>query len=207
MAIQRLNHKNAKNQLPMTAMQPFILASASPRRLDLLRQVGLEPVKIIPAEIDETPHKDELPRAYVERIAKQKARIVQETVSHPVLAADTVVTMGRRLLPKAETTEQARECLEKLSGRRHTVMTCVVLSTPDKPLRHRTVETVVQFKRLHETEIAWYLENGEWQGKAGGYAIQGLAARFIPSINGSYSNVVGLPLAETVNLMMGTPSS
>jgi septum formation protein len=180
----------------------FILASASPRRLDLLKQIGFEPTQIVPAEIDETPHKDELPREYVVRIAKQKARIVQEKhPTHLILAADTVVTLGRRILPKAETIDEARSCLKKLSGRRHTVMTCVVVSKPDAPLRTKTVETVVQFKRLHETEIAWYLESGEWKGKAGGYAIQGLCARFIPSINGSYSNVVGLPLAETVVML------
>ena len=186
---------------------PFILASASPRRLELLAQVGLTPLKIVPADIDETPLKDELPREYVSRIARQKARIVAEqNPDSIILAADTVVTMGRRILPKAETIEQAKECLAKLSGRKHTVMTSVVLAIPNRPLREKRIETVVTFKRLHADEIASYLASNEWQGKAGGYAIQGLAARFTPSINGSYSNVVGLPLAETMQMLESASS-
>jgi septum formation protein len=180
---------------------PLILASASPRRLELLAQIGIVPTQIIPANIDETPLKDELPRAYVSRIARQKARMVAEkNPDATILAADTVVTMGRRILPKAETIAQAKECLQKLSGRRHTVMTSVVVIQHEK-LSERRIETVVQFKRLHMDEITAYLASNEWHGKAGGYAIQGLAARFIPSINGSYSNVVGLPLAETAALL------
>lgn len=185
----------------------FILASASPRRLDLLRQIDLEPKQVSPADIDESELKNELPRDYVSRIARQKARIVAER--HPdavVLAADTVVSMGRRILPKAETAEQARACLIKLSGRRHSVMTAIAIAMPSKKLREKRVETIVEFKRLHADEIKWYIASGEWQGKAGGYAIQGLAARFIPSINGSYSNVVGLPLTETAQLLASIKS-
>lgn len=185
----------------------FILASASPRRLELLKQVGLVPSRVIPADIDETPLKDELPRDYASRMARQKARIVRD--KHPdaiILSADTVVTMGRRILPKAENLAQAKTCLEKLSGRKHTVITSVVLAITDKPLREKRVETVVEFKRLHKDEIADYLTSNEWQGKAGGYAIQGLAARFITHINGSYSNVVGLPLAETVAMLEAAKS-
>lgn len=184
---------------------PLILASASPRRLDLLRQVGIAPDAVDPADIDETAMRQELPADYARRMAQEKALAVAP--KHPgafVLAADTVVAVGRRILPKAEDPAGARSCLELLSGRRHKVMGGVALIDPDGRLRWRLVATAVTFKRLHPDEIEGYLESGEWDGKAGGYAIQGRAAAFIPSINGSYSNVVGLPLAETTALLTGS---
>ena len=184
------------------SIPPLVLASASPRRLDLLRQVGLEPAEIDPADIDETPGPRELPRAYALRMAKAKLAAVASR--HPeavVLAADSVVVCGRRILPKAETVEQARVCLVILSGRRHRVMGGIAAGGPDGSVRTRLVETVVRFKRLEAAEIDDYLACGEWRGKAGGYAIQGRAARFVAFISGSYSNVVGLPLFETVGLL------
>lgn len=183
---------------------PLILASASPRRLDLLRQINIDPDSVDPAEIDETPVPQELPADYARRMAQEKARAVAPR--HPgafILAADTVVAVGRRILPKADDLPDARCCLELLSGRRHKVMGGVALIDPSGKLRWRLVVTAVVFKRLHPDEIDAYLESGEWQGKAGGYAIQGRAAALIPSINGSYSNVVGLPLAEVTTLMTG----
>ena len=181
---------------------PLVLASASPRRLDLLRQVGLEPAEIDPADIDETPAARELPRAYALRMATSKLAAVAPR--HPaavVLAADSVVVCSRRILPKAETEAEARACLGRLSGRRHRVMGAVAVGFPDRTVRTRLVETVVRFKRLEAAEIDDYLHSGEWRGKAGGYAIQGRAARFVDFISGSYSNVVGLPLFETVKLL------
>ena len=181
---------------------PLVLASASPRRLDLLRQVGLEPAEIDPADIDETPAARELPRAYALRMATSKLAAVAPR--HPaavVLAADSVVVCSRRILPKAETEAEARACLGRLSGRRHRVLGAVAVGFPDGTVRTRLVETVVRFKRLEAAEIDDYLHSGEWRGKAGGYAIQGRAARFVDFISGSYSNVVGLPLFETVKLL------
>jgi septum formation protein len=181
---------------------PLILASASPRRLDLLRQVGLEPAKIDPADIDETPRAQELPRAYALRMAEAKLAAV--AARHPgamVLAADSVVVCGRRILPKAEAEAEARACLKLLSGRRHRVMGGVAAVGPAGKVRTRLVETVVRFKRLEAAEIDAYVASGEWRGKAGGYAIQGRAAAFVDFISGSYSNVVGLPLFETVALL------
>jgi len=178
--------------------KPLILASASPRRLDLLKQSGIVPDEVIPAEIDETPHKNELPKAYVERMAREKYVVVAKN-RHPsdtILAADTVVACGRRILGKPEDEAEARQFLELLSGRRHRVYTSVCVNG-----RLKTVMTVVRFKRLKSKEIDAYIASGEWRGKAGGYAIQGQAAAFIPAINGSYSNVVGLPLAETLGLL------
>ena len=184
----------------MTAL-PLILASASPRRLELLRQIGVVPVRTEPADIDETPRKDEPPEAYALRMAGEKAqRIASRFADHAVLAADTVVHCGRRILPKAEDEGVARACLKRLSGRRHRVITGVALMAAGK-LRLKAVLTMVRFKRLTANEIDTYIAGGEWQGKAGGYAIQGSAAAFIPAINGSYSNVVGLPLAE-VKMML-----
>lgn len=180
----------------------MILASASPRRLELLKQLGITPAHIIPADIDETPHKGELPAAYAQRIAEHKARLV--AAMHPgetVLAADTVVAMGRRILPKAEDEATARQCLALLSGRRHRVITAVSFIDAAGMLRNKSVGTVVQFARLTDAQIAAYLASGEWEGKAGGYAIQGKAAAFVPFIAGSYSNVVGLPLHETAKLL------
>ncbi len=185
-----------------SATLPFVLASASPRRLDLLRQVGLEPATIDPADIDETPAPREVPRAYALRMARGKLEAVLPR--HPgqvVLAADSVVVCGRRILPKAETVEDARLCLDLLSGRRHRVLGGVAIAGPDGRVRTRLVETMVRFKRLERSEADAYVEDGEWRGKAGGYAIQGKAAAFVAFISGSYSNVVGLPLFETVGLM------
>lgn len=184
---------------------PLILASASPRRLDLLRQIGIEPDSVDPADVDETSMKDELPADYARRMAQEKALAV--AVRHPgafVLAADTVVAVGRRILPKAEDAADARCCLELLSGRRHQVLGGVALIDPTGRLRWRLVATAVNFKRLHPDEIDAYVESGEWEGKAGGYAIQGRAAALIRSINGSYPNVVGLPLLETMTLLTGS---
>lgn len=183
---------------------PLVLASKSPRRLELLRQVGLAPDCIDPADIDETPHRGELPPAHATRLAQEKARAV--VPRHPgafILAADTVVACGRRILPKTEDETSARSCLEMLSGRRHRVHGAVAVVDPSGRLTSRRVDSQVAFKRLNETEIKAYLRTGEWRGKAGGYAIQGQAAALIRWVCGSYSNVVGLPLFETVQLLAG----
>ncbi len=185
-------------------MAILVLASASPRRLDLLRQVGIVPDRVDPADLDETPAKGELPMAHVVRLAEAKARAVAPR--HPqalILAADTAVACGRRILPKAEDEASARACLTLLSGRRHRVYGGVAVITPSGELAIRRVVSQVAFKRLSEAEIEAYLTGGEWRGKAGGYAIQGCAAGFIPWLAGSYSNVVGLPLFETVQLLAG----
>ena len=181
---------------------PLVLASASPRRLALLAQIGLAPERVLSPEIDETPRHDENPRACARRLARAKA----EAAAVPgalILAADTVVAAGRRILPKAETEAEARACLDLLSGRRHRVLTAVTLRLPDGTLRERLAESAVGFARLSQAEIAAYLASGEWHGKAGGYAIQGRAAQFIRFLSGSYSNVVGLPLFETAQLLRG----
>ena len=182
----------------------LVLASASPRRRELLTQIGITPDRIEPADIDETPRKGELPRDYAARMAHTKAAVVSP--SHPgaaVLAADTVVACGRRILPKAEDEGTARKCLELLSGRRHRVYGGLVLHSPDGGDVARLVVTAVIFKSLSPEEIDAYLASGEWQGKAGGYAVQGRAAAFVRSLNGSYSNVVGLPLFETAQILKG----
>jgi len=179
----------------------LVLASASPRRLELLAQLGLTPDQVIAPDVDETPRRGELPRVYARRIARAKALAVAQILpDRLVLAADTVVSAGRRILPKAETEGQARDCLTLLSGRRHRVLTAVVVAADGK-LREKLVETVVIFARLSKAEIDAYVASGEWRGKAGGYAIQGQAARFIRTILGSYSGVVGLPLHETAHLL------
>ena len=186
----------------LSPIPPLVLASASPRRLDLLRQVGLEPAEIDPADLDETPAAHELPRAYALRMATSKLAVVAPR--HPgavIVAADSVVVCSRRILPKAETEAEARLCLGRLSGRRHRVLGAVAVGFPDSTVRTRLVETIVRFKRLEAAEIDDYLKSGEWRGKAGGYAIQGRAARFVDFLSGSYSNVVGLPLFETVKLL------
>jgi septum formation protein len=183
---------------------PLVLASASPRRLELLRQIGIVPDRIDPPEIDESAVAGELPAAYALRLAAEKARAVAPR--HPgafVLAADTVVACGRRILPKPEDEASARRCLELLSGRRHRVRSGVALASPDGKLTLRRVDSQVGFKRLSSDEIALYLASGEWRGKAGGYAIQGRAAALIRWVAGSYSNVVGLPLYETAQLLAG----
>ena len=182
----------------------LVLASASPRRLDLLRQIGITPDVVDPAEIDETPKRAELPDKYAARMAEEKARAVAGRHENAfVLAADTVVACGRRILPKAEEETAARQCLEMLSGRRHRVLGGLVIIAPDGSARRRLVRTAVAVKRLDAGEIDEYIASGEWRGKAGGYAIQGRAAAFIRSVNGSYSNVVGLPLFETAQLFKG----
>jgi septum formation protein len=175
----------------------FILASASPRRRDLLASIGLIPSEVIPADIDETPHKNEVPRDYALRVATEKAQLIASR--HPdaiILAADTVVACGRRILPKGENEAIARDCLKLLSGRRHRVMTGLCVIASNHAPACRVVETTVRFRRLKPADINWYIATGEWEGKAGAYAIQGAAQAFIPFINGSYSNAVGLPLAE-----------
>jgi len=182
----------------------LVLASASPRRLELLRQIGIVPDRVDPAEIDETPYRDEEPGPLALRLAEEKLRAVMPR--HPgayVLAADTVVACGRRILPKPADEASARRCLELLSGRRHRVHSGIALASPDGRLALRRVESRIAFKRLSEAEIAAYLATGEWRGRAGGYAIQGRAAALASFISGSYSNVVGLPLFETAQLLAG----
>jgi septum formation protein len=182
----------------------LVLASASPRRLALLRQVGLEPDIVDPAEIDERARKGELPARMAARLAETKARTVATRHANAyVIAADTVVALGRRALPKAETESQAKDCLERLSGRRHRVLGGLAVIAPDGRMRTRLVTTTVAFKRLEAGEMRQYLDCGEWMGKAGGYAVQGRAATFVRWISGSYSNVVGLPLFELNALMAG----
>ena len=189
---------------PMAVQPSLVLASASPRRLDLLAQVGVIPDRVDPADIDETPLRDETPRRHALRLAREKARVVgARWPGQFVLAADTVVAVGRRILPKAETEGQAAKCLALLSGRNHMVMTGVALVAPDGREASRLVETRVQMKQLSEVERAAYLAGGEWRGKAGGYAVQGVAGGFIIDLHGSYTSVVGLPLYETLNLLRG----
>ena len=181
---------------------PLVLASASPRRLDLLAQIGVTPSRVAPAHINETPRRGEEPRPYVQRMAREKAAAVDGEGAF-LLAADTVVAAGRRILPKAETEDQARACLTLLSGRRHRVLTAVVLVAPDGRRTERLSESVVTFCRLTPRDMDAYVASGEWEGKAGGYAIQGLGASFIRFLSGSHSNVVGLPLFETAQLLRG----
>ena len=178
----------------------LILASASPRRRELIARLGVEPARIAAADIDETPRKAELPRDYARRMAREKAEAIPDPAAH-VLAGDTVVALGRRILPKAEDEATARHCLELMSGRRHRVLSAIALRAPDGTLRERLSETIVRFKPLSREEIAAYLAGGEWHGKAGGYAIQGSAEGLIAWISGSHSGVVGLPLFETRALL------
>lgn len=178
----------------------LILASASPRRLDLLARLGVVPDEIRPPEISEVPEVGELPRSYCRRVAREKARAVPSERSCLVLAADTAVALGRSILGKPGSADEAEEFLLRLSGRRHRVITAVALAA-DGRLLERDVVSVVRMKRLAKDEIADYLESGEWQGKAGGYGIQGRAGAFIPWIRGSFSAIVGLPLTETANLL------
>ncbi len=193
------------------AIRPnLILASASPRRLALLNQIGVEPEFLLPTDIDETPEKGELPRKLAARLAETKARAAQKKAlqaNYPanslVLGADTVVSVGRRILPKAEMMEEARACLNLLSGRSHRVHTALCLLTPAGAARKRIVETRIRFKRLTAREIEGYLASAEWQGKAGGYAIQGIAGCFVIKLSGSYHGVMGMPLYETMSLLNG----
>ena len=178
----------------------LVLASASPRRRELLARLGIVPRAIAAADIDETPHKAELPRVYAARMARAKALAVVGNAAF-VLAGDTVVALGRRILPKAEDEATARQCLKLLSGRRHRVLSALALKAPDGTLRERLSETIVRFKPLSPAEIDAYLAGGEWHGKAGGYAIQGSAEGLIAWISGSHSGVIGLPLFETRALL------
>lgn len=194
----------------MASRPELILASASPRRLALLNQIGIEPEHLVPAHVDETPEKGELPRKLAQRLAdlkaitaQHKARVAGYGDTGLVLGADTVVAVGRRILPKAETMEEAAECLRLLSGRAHRVYTGMTLLTPSGAKRQRLVETRLRFKRLSNKEMEAYLASAEWRGKAGGYAIQGIAGSFVVKLTGSYSAVVGLPLHETTQLLAG----
>ena len=181
-------------------MPDLVLASASPRRRDLLARLGIEPLRVSPADIDETPAKGELPRAYAQRMAREKAEAARSDDAF-VLAGDTVVAVGRRILPKTDDEAEARKCLDLLSGRRHRVLSAIALRAPDGTVHERLSETQVRFKRLSHEEIDAYLAGGEWRGKAGGYAIQGSAEGLIAWIAGSHSGVVGLPLFETRALL------
>ena len=194
----------------MIGRPKLVLASGSPRRVTLINQAGIEPDALRPADLDETPQRGELPRACANRLARAKAeaaleqvRVDEELKGAYVLAADTVVAVGRRILPKPELIDEAAQCLRLLSGRNHRVHTGVCLVTPNEAFRQRLVETRVRFKRLSEEDIEAYLASGEWRGKAGGYAAQGIAGSFIVKVVGSYSNVVGLPLYEVTTLLAG----
>ncbi|HEX5844950.1 MAG: Maf-like protein [Rhodoplanes sp.] len=194
----------------MIGRPKFVLASGSPRRLTLINQAGIEPDALRPADVDEVPKKGELPRACANRLARAKAEVALAVVRDDpdlqgafILAADTVVAVGRRILPKAELLDEAAQCLRLLSGRNHRVYTAICLVTPKEGFRQRLVETRVRFKRLSPDDIEAYLASGEWRGKAGGYAAQGLAGTFIVKIVGSYSSVVGLPLYETMTMLAG----
>ncbi len=186
----------------------LVLASASPRRRELLARLGVEPVRVGGADIDETPFKAEIPRAYAQRMAREKAQASRSALENDsvckdayILAGDTVVACGRRILPKAEDEQTARQCLNLLSGRRHRVLSSIALLAPDGTLKERLSETIVRFKRLSDDEVQAYIDSGEWDGKAGGYAIQGAAEGLIAWIQGSHSAVMGLPLFETRALL------
>jgi nucleoside triphosphate pyrophosphatase len=194
----------------MIGRPKLVLASGSPRRLGLLNQAGIEPDSLLPAEVNEIPDKGELPRALANRLARAKAeaalssvRLDEDLRGAYILAADTVVAVGRRIMPKAEMLDEAAACLRLLSGRNHRVYTGVCLVTPREAFRQRLVETRVRFKRLSNEDLEAYLASGEWRGKAGGYAVQGLAGTFVVKMVGSYSNVVGLPLYEAMSLLGG----
>jgi septum formation protein len=194
----------------MIGRPKLVLASGSPRRLSLVNQAGIEPDALRPGNVDETPKRGELPRACANRLARAKAEAALELVREDedlagsfILAADTVVAVGRRILPKAELLDEAAQCLRLLSGRNHRVHTGVCLVTPKEAFRQRLVETRVRFKRLSEEDIEAYLASGEWRGKAGAYAAQGIGGTFIVKIVGSYSNIVGLPLYEVTTLLSG----
>jgi len=194
----------------MIGRPKLVLASGSPRRVTLINQAGIEPDALRPANIDETPKRGELPRACANRLARGKAEAALQLVNVDeelrgayILSADTVVAVGRRILPKADLLDEAAQCLRLLSGRNHRVHTAVCLVTPTGAFRQRLVETKVRFKRLNDEDIEAYLASGEWRGKAGAYAAQGIAGSFIVKLVGSYSNVVGLPLYETTQLLLG----
>jgi septum formation protein len=194
----------------MIGRPKLVLASGSPRRLALLGQIGLEPDVLMPAELDETPDRGELPRTLAVRLAREKAEKVIERVrdNHDlreafIVGADTVVAVGRRILPKPDLLEEAAACLRLLSGRTHRVYSGVCLVTPKNAIKTRLVESRVRFKRLSSSDLESYLASGEWRGKAGGYAIQGLAGSFVVKLVGSYPNVVGMPLFETATMLAG----
>ncbi|MEH3147725.1 MAG: Maf-like protein [Methylobacterium frigidaeris] len=196
--------------LTADARPKLVLASGSPRRLALLQQAGLEPDALLPADLDETPLKSEAPRELVRRLSRAKLDAALAATRHGddltnayLVAADTVVAVGRRILPKAEVADEAADCMRLLSGRTHRVYTAVCIAGPKERRRERLVETRVRFKRLSAKEIEGYVASGEWRGKAGGYAIQGLAGSFVVKLVGSYSAVVGLPLYETIALLDG----
>jgi septum formation protein len=203
-------HFSHHDVLAMIGRPKFVLASGSPRRVSLINQAGIEPDALRPADIDEMPRRGELPRVCANRLARAKADAAVAGIGEDddvygafVLAADTVVAVGRRILPKAELIDEAAQCLRLLSGRNHRVYTALCLVTPNRKYRQRVVETRVRFKRLSSQDIESYLGSGEWRGKAGAYAAQGLAGTFIVKLVGSYTNVVGLPLYETVTLLSG----
>jgi septum formation protein len=205
LTLGRRDDRSAQNSRPH-----LVLGSASPRRLALLAQIGVEPDAVLPAEIDERPRPREIPRTLAERLAGEKARASaaiagqrEDLTPCLTLAADTVVGVGRRILPKCENPAEAEACLHLLSGRGHRVFTGLALVSGSGAVRRRLVETRLKFKRLSRNEIEAYLESGEWRGKAGGYAIQGIAGAFVERMVGSYSNVVGLPLGETAALLAG----
>jgi septum formation protein len=187
-----------------------VLASASPRRLALLQQIGIEPDAMLPSDIDEQPLKSERPKALARRLAREKAeRALQVLKTRPelagafIVAADTVVARGNRILPKPEHVDEAAQCLRLLSGRGHRVYSGLCVVTPKEGFRERLVETRVAFKHLSRSDIEAYLASGEWRGKAGGYAIQGRAGAFVTKLVGSHSSVVGLPLYETLSVLGG----
>lgn len=192
----------------MSVFHKLVLASASPRRIELLQQAGIEPDRLAPTDIDETPLRAEHPRSLAKRLSRGKAERALQMLKEDgeadntfIVAADTVVAVGRRILPKADLIDEASNCLRLLSGRSHRVYTGISIVTPAGKLRQKLVETRVRFKRLSREELESYLASGEWRGKAGGYAIQGLAGTFVVKLVGSYSNVVGLPLYELVSML------
>lgn len=202
--------RNRSGKKPEGYTPKLVLASGSPRRLTLLAQAGITPDALRPASIDETPKKGEMPRSLVTRLSRSKAETARDQIANDrdiadayVLAADTIVAVGRRILMKPQYEEEATACLQLLSGRAHRVLTGVCLLTPDDKVRMKIVDTRVRFKRLSKEEIEAYIASREWRGKAGGYGIQGLAGCFVQKIVGSYTNVVGLPLTEVVGLLMG----
>ncbi len=190
----------------MTEAPRFILASASPRRKELLSQIGIVPDDILPADINEDEYEGELPRDYVRRITLGK---LEATAAKPktdnafILSADTTVACGRKILPKSEDRETAKMCLEAISGRRHVILGGIAIQAPNGDIRYRCVETTVKFKRLSPAEVTMYLDSTEWDGKAGGYGIQGRAAQFVSFLKGSYSNVVGLSLYDVAQMLKG----
>ncbi len=209
----RIPQAHSQAELPdclMIGRPKLVLASGSPRRLGLLNQAGIEPDQLLPSAVDEIPVKGELPRRLAARLAREKAEAALATIQQDealrgafIVAADTVVAVGRRILPKAELLDEAAQCLRLLSGRSHRVYTGVCVVTPKEAFRQRLVESRVRFKRLSKEDLEAYLASGEWRGKAGGYAIQGFAGTFVVKIIGSYSNIVGLPLYETMGLLAG----